>query len=94
MLVYIRRKLLHSIPIIFAVTLLSFLSVNLLPGDVAETIAGIGTDNAVMDETVVQDIREDLGLDRPAVVRYLGWVTLYGANWANPTRQVNRYPKP
>ena len=74
MLIYIRRKLLHSIPIIFAVTLLSFLSVNLLPGDVAETIAGIGTDNAVMDETVVQDIREDLGLDRPVVVRYLSWL--------------------
>ena len=74
MLLYIRRKLLHLIPIIFAVTLLSFLSVNLLPGDVAETIAGIGTDNAVMDETVVQDIREDLGLDRPVVVRYLSWL--------------------
>ena len=74
MLIYIRRKLLHSIPIIFAVTLLSFLSVNLLPGDVAETIAGIGTDNAVMDETVVQGIREDLGLDRPVVVRYLSWL--------------------
>ena len=40
----------------------------------AETIAGIGTDNAVMDETVVQDIREDLGLDRPVVVRYLSWL--------------------
>ena len=74
MLIYIRRKLLHLIPIIFAVTLLSFLSVNLLPGDVAETIAGIGTDNAVMDEAVVKDIREDLGLDRPVVVRYLSWL--------------------
>ena len=74
MLLYIRRKLLHLIPIIFAVTLLSFLSVNLLPGDVAETIAGIGTDNAVMDEAVVKDIREDLGLDRPVVVRYISWL--------------------
>ena len=40
----------------------------------AETIAGIGTDNAVMDEAVVKDIREDLGLDRPVVVRYLSWL--------------------
>ena len=74
MLPYIRHKLFHLIPIIFAVTLLSFLSVNLLPGDVAETIAGIGTDNAVMDEAIVQDIREDLGLDRPVVIRYLSWL--------------------
>ena len=40
----------------------------------AETIAGIGTDNAVMDEAIVQDIREDLGLDRPVVIRYLSWL--------------------
>jgi len=71
---YIRRKLIHLIPIIFAVTLLSFLSVNLLPGDVAENIAGVGTDAAVMDEAIVQNIREDLGLDRPVIVRYLSWV--------------------
>ena len=74
MFLYIRRKLIHLIPIIFAVTLLSFLSVNLLPGDVAETIAGVGTDAAVMDEAIVQNIREDLGLDRPVIVRYLSWV--------------------
>ena len=74
MFLYIRRKLLHLIPIIFAVTLLSFLSVNLLPGDVAETIAGVGTDAAVMDEAIVQNIRKDLGLDRPVIVRYLSWV--------------------
>ena len=74
MFLYIRRKLIHLIPIILAVTLLSFLSVNLLPGDVAETIAGVGTDAAVMDEAIVQNIREDLGLDRPVIVRYLSWV--------------------
>ena len=74
MFLYIRRKLIHLIPIIFAVTLLSFLSVNLLPGDVAETIAGVGTDIAVMDEAIVQNIRKDLGLDRPVIVRYLSWV--------------------
>ncbi|HIA82742.1 MAG TPA: ABC transporter permease, partial [Rhodospirillales bacterium] len=53
---------------------MSFLSVNLLPGDVAETIAGVGTDIAVMDEAIVQNIRKDLGLDRPVIVRYLSWV--------------------
>ena len=74
MFLYIRRKLIHLIPIFFAVTLLSFLSVNLLPGDVAETIAGVGTDFAVMDEAIVQNIRKDLGLDRPVIVRYLSWV--------------------
>jgi peptide/nickel transport system permease protein len=74
MLDYIRRKILHLIPITFAVTVLSFFFVNLLPGDVADAIAGVGTDNAVVDEAVVKAIREDLGLDRPLVNRYLSWL--------------------
>ncbi len=71
---YIRRKLLHLIPISFAVTALSFFFIDLLPGDVAATIAGVGTDNSVVDEKVVQAIREDLGLDRPIIVRYFSWL--------------------
>ena len=74
MLIYIRRKILHLIPITFAVTALGFFFVNLLPGDVADAIAGVGTDNAVVDEAVVKAIREDLGLDRPIVNRYLSWL--------------------
>jgi len=74
MLHYIRRKLLHLIPITFAVTALSFFFIDLLPGDVADAIAGVGTDNAVVDEAVVAAIREDLGLDRPLIVRYFSWL--------------------
>jgi peptide/nickel transport system permease protein len=74
MYIYIRRKLLHLIPIAFAVTALSFFFIDLLPGDVADAIAGIGTDNAVVDEAAVQAIRKDLGLDRPIVVRYFSWL--------------------
>ena len=74
MLVYVRHKLLHVIPIAFAVTALSFLFVDLLPGDVADAIAGVGTDNAVVDLATVQAIREDLGLDRPIIVRYATWI--------------------
>ena len=55
-------------------TALGFFFVNLLPGDVADAIAGVGTDNAVVDEAVVKAIREDLGLDRPIVNRYLSWL--------------------
>lgn len=74
MAVYIRRKLLHLIPITFAVTALSFLFINLLPGDVADAIAGSGADGAVADQATVEAIREDLGLDRPLVIRYAAWI--------------------
>ena len=74
MYIYIRRKLIHLIPITFAVTALSFFFIDLLPGDVADPIAGVGTDNAVVDDKAVQAIREDLGLDRPIVIRYFSWL--------------------
>jgi peptide/nickel transport system permease protein len=73
MLVYVRRKIIHLILITFAVTALSFLFINLLPGDVADTIAG-GSDSTEVDLAAVQAIREDLGLDQPIVVRYVAWI--------------------
>ena len=74
MLKYIRRKLIHLIPITFAVTALSFFFVDMLPGDVADAIAGVGTDNSVVDEAAIEEIRKDLGLDRPVIVRYFSWL--------------------
>ena len=74
MLAYIRRKIIHLIPITFAVTALSFLFINLLPGDVVDAIAGAGTDGAVVDQPTVEAIRKDLGLDQPIVVRYGNWI--------------------
>jgi len=74
MLTYVRRKIIHLIPITFAVTALSFLFIDLLPGDVADAIAGVGTDNAIVDEAAVQAIREDLGLDKPIYFRYVAWL--------------------
>ncbi len=74
MLFYIRRKLIHLIPITFAVTALSFFFIDLLPGDVADAIAGVGTDSTVIDEAAIQAIRKDLGLDQPVIVRYFSWL--------------------
>jgi peptide/nickel transport system permease protein len=56
------------------VTALSFFIIDLLPGDVADAIAGVGTDSAVVDNAAVEAIREDLGLDRPLIVRYASWL--------------------
>ena len=55
-------------------TALSFFIIDLLPGDVADAIAGVGTDSAVVDSAAVEAIREDLGLDRPVIIRYASWL--------------------
>lgn len=55
---------------LFAVTLLIFAATEILPGDVASAVLGQG---ATPDTLTA--FRIELGLDRPAYVRYLEWLT-------------------
>jgi len=54
---------------LFVVSLIIFLGVELLPGDLAQAILG----QAATPETVAA-FRKELGLDQPAYIRYLDWV--------------------
>lgn len=54
---------------LFVVSILIFFAVELLPGDIAQAVLGQGA----TEETVAQ-LREQMGLDRPAPVRYLEWL--------------------
>ena len=54
---------------LFIISILIFFAVELLPGDLAEAILG----QAATEETVAA-MREQLGLDRPALVRYFEWL--------------------
>ena len=69
---YLRKRLLHLIPVFFLVTFASFVMVNLLPGDVVDAI--LADDQAANDPELRQRIMEDLGLDKPLVVRYFVWL--------------------
>ena len=67
---FIRRKVIQLIVVILAVTFLTFLMLNLLPGDTAVVICGAGCDEAALEQ-----VREDLGLNEPLLVRYVNWLT-------------------
>ena len=66
---YVLKRVRRLVVVVFAVTLFTFLLVNVLPGDVAYDIAGQDA-----SEEEVQAIRADLGLDRPVMVRYVEWL--------------------
>ena len=66
---FVRKKLVQLIFVLLAVTFLSFLMLNLLPGDTAVVVCGISCDEAGLAQT-----RADLGLDRPIPVRYAEWL--------------------
>ena len=69
---FIGRRLLYLLPVLLAVTLLTFLFASLLPGDLALTILG---DQATPEK--VEVLRKQMGLDLPIWERYLHW--LWGA---------------
>ncbi len=62
--------LLRLIATLFAVTFLTFLMVALLPGDPVDTILGTGPRAPGIEE----QIRDDLNLDDPFIVRYFTWL--------------------
>jgi peptide/nickel transport system permease protein len=62
--------LLRLIATLFAVTFLTFAMVALLPGDPVDTILGTGPRTPGIEE----QIREDLNLDDPFIVRYFTWL--------------------
>ncbi len=65
----VAQRLGLGVLVLFAVSLIIFLGVELLPGDLCEEIQG----QAATPETVAA-CRKELGLDKPAVTRYLGWL--------------------
>jgi len=64
------RKLPWLLGTLFAVSFFTFMLVSLLPGDPAVMILGAG---GVSPEAIAQ-LRLELGLDRPLVIRYFDWL--------------------
>jgi len=69
MLGFIAYRLGYLLPVLFAVTLLTFLIASLLPGDLAYAMLG---DQATPE--AVAALRRDMGLDQPLWWRYLHWL--------------------
>lgn len=62
---YLLRRVLATIPILFGVALLTFLLLQLMPGDPAVVMAG---ERATPE--IIESIREDLGLNDPIWVQF------------------------
>ncbi len=63
------QRILLGLLTLFAISLIIFLAVSMLPGDAAEAILG----QAATPETVAA-LRKQLGLDLPPHIRYLDWL--------------------
>ena len=63
------RRLTALMVTLFVASLLIFLLLEILPGDPAVVILGVGA-----QEDTLRALRAELGLDLPAPVRYLNWI--------------------
>lgn len=76
MLAYILRRLVISIPILLGVTVITFVFINLVPGDYIDTLVNPEKSSARREDLVA--LEEQLGLNKPAPVRYLLWMKELG----------------
>ena len=68
MLTLIVRRFLQLIPILLGITIIAFMILNILPGNVAYAILG---DTATPQSVAI--LTKQLGLNHPVVVRYWQW---------------------
>ena len=67
---YILKRLLMLIPVILGVSFVVFFIMSLAPGDPVTIIAGAGA-----DETTLEAVRQELGLDQPLLVQYARYMS-------------------
>ncbi|MBI2205992.1 MAG: ABC transporter permease [Candidatus Rokubacteria bacterium] len=72
---YILHRLLLFVPSLLGASLLIFVLMRLVPGDIAEIIVyQAGSESSTVQQKQVQEIRTELGLDRPVLVQYAAWL--------------------
>ena len=69
---FISKRLLSMIPILIGISFLSFVIINLSPSDPAEV--ALRVNEITVTEEAAQQMREELGLDKPFFERYTTWL--------------------
>ena len=96
MLNYIIRRFLAMIPTLFLVSVLTFIIIDLPPGDfMTQLAANVGTSGSSMDAATVENLQRQYGLDKPLVERYFTWIGGffkgdfgYSLEWKRPVSEL------
>jgi peptide/nickel transport system permease protein len=96
MITFIFRRLLAMIPTLLLVSILTFIIIELPPGDFMTSLqANVGTSGSSMDRAAVENLQRQYGLDKPAYIRYLTWIAGfargdfgYSLDWKAPVSDL------
>ena len=70
---YVIRRVLLFIPTLVGVSIVIFIILRVIPGDIASIILGGPSGEGAYSLEELEALREQLGLNRPIVVQYLDW---------------------
>lgn len=92
MLTYITKRLLLAIPTLIGISIVTFVLIQMAPGDPAE-LQTQGIMDPEMSNQAYEQLRQYYGLDKPLHVQYGNWmkraVTLdFGDSWSTDSRPV------
>ena len=96
MLAYLARRLILALLTIWAISVLSFVIIQLPPGDyITAYIAQMSASGGFISQQEADALRQEYGLDRPLYFQYLRWMRLvlrgnFGISleWARPVSEV------
>src|SRR5882672_8919047 len=71
MLTYVSQRLLQAVPVLVGISVLSFLMLQLVPGDPVQIFAG----DKPLTPGRAEELRHQYGLDRPLVVQYVDYAS-------------------
>jgi peptide/nickel transport system permease protein len=69
---YLFYRVVYSIPLFFLISLIVFSIIHLIPGDPVELF--LSDSSAAGDKAMIEDLRRQLGLDKPIPVQYYNWI--------------------
>ena len=76
MLQFIFRRILLMIPTLFAISVVTFVIIQLPPGDFMTTyISQLATMGETVDPAILEGVRIQYGFDQPIYVQYFKWIT-------------------
>ncbi len=76
MIAYIIRRILLMIPTLIAISIISFIIIQLPPGDFLTTyVAQLSASGETVDQAELEALKERFGLDEPLYKQYLKWAS-------------------
>jgi len=72
---YILRRVMLMIPSLLAISIVSFIIIQLPPGDyISSYVATLASSGELVDEAEIQSLRLAYGLDQPVYIQYIKWM--------------------